>query len=106
VAHLAIRAALTNTPEELKKVQSDIDPKTLKPAKTSKEVYSQMLSLVEHSSVAETDDIFQYALTAALLTSFLEQRTTYFGKEPEEHFVTFVGSLLLKHILQLVCNAR
>ncbi len=77
---------------------------------------------MEHSSSCDPDDLFQYTLTAVLLTVYLRQRTKFFSSSPggrtlstsstssleeeeSEELSTFVSALLLKHILQLVCNA-
>ncbi len=84
--------------------------------------YGRILNLVEHSSSCDPDDLFQYTLTAVLLTVYLRQRTKFFSSSPggrtlstsstssleeeeSEELSTFVSALLLKHILQLVCNA-
>jgi len=95
VAHLALRILLTCGIDQLKALKSG--------SKKSDED-SKVLSLVEHSKESSTEDLFQYALTAALLTSYLEHRTSFFGKE-EGELASFAATLILKHILQLVCNA-
>ncbi len=75
------------------------------------------MSLVEHSSSAHPEDLYQYSLTAVLLTTYLQQRTKFFSSDlgdPDsvkaseteaDEFFAFVSLFLLKHILQLVCNA-
>ena len=40
--------------------------------------YINVLSLVTHIDSLEPEDLFQYVVTATLLTTYLERRTTFF----------------------------
>ena len=40
--------------------------------------YPKLWSLVTHMDQLEEEDLFQYVVTAALLTTFLERRTKFF----------------------------
>lgn len=57
-----------------------------------------MYNLVSHLDDLEEEDLFQYAATAALLTTYLERRTTFFqeqgGKEDPAEAVNEAGTLL------------
>ena len=40
--------------------------------------YIRVLNLVTHIDNLEAEDLFQYVVTAALLTTYLERRTNFF----------------------------
>ena len=40
--------------------------------------YPKLWSLVTHMDQLEAEDLFQYVVTAALLTTYLERRTNFF----------------------------
>ena len=40
--------------------------------------YISVLNLVTHIDNLEAEDLFQYVVTAALLTTYLERRTNFF----------------------------
>ena len=42
------------------------------------EPYINVLNLVTHIDNLEAEDLFQYVVTAALLTTYLERRTNFF----------------------------
>ena len=134
VAHLAIRTLIQ---AGRKKVVEElgsglVDRAQLKAAEGKEgDAYGKVLNLVEHSDKLHPFDLFQYSITATLLTVFLEQRTQFFSPRSDDHddlvstfpgmiglspavkdsaqideeTSTFVGALVLKHILQLICNA-
>ncbi len=111
VAHLALRVVLVCGAGRLREVRPFVDKRslTLSRSSTVGGDYGRVLGLVEHSKSATPEDLFQYTLTAVLLSTFLRQRTKFFSDggaaDDEEEEDVFVSALLLKHILQLVCNA-
>ena len=54
---------------------------------TRRDRYADVYNLVTHSSHLDQEDLFQYAVTAALLTTYLERRTSFF--EMEGNFESF-----------------
>lgn len=111
VAHLGLRIVLTtgslnqilNHALELSQnIQCD---------KTLDHFYSGVYSLVPHIQDMPLDDVFQYAVTAELLTLFLVHKSDYFKHTeqlmlPKNEVVAKICALLLRHIAQLVCNAH
>ena len=126
VAHLATRTLIVAGRKRLvEKLRTDLtDRANLRVREGKEDGYGKVLNLVDHCDKIHPFDLFQYAITATLLTSFLEQRTKFFSpksdvlskpsfpvlpsRDPvqvDEDTSTFVGALALKHILQLICNA-
>jgi len=81
--------------------------------------YSRVASLVDHlKDMTEAEDLFQYALSASLLTLWLVKKTKFFSEDEQqvkethvksncdEEVVGIVGGAILKHICQLICNAH
>jgi len=100
IAHLSLRIILlTPTEELLKKRKPRIENPYLN-------VYESVYNLVTHSDEMITEDFLSYSVTATLLYQLL-----IFGKYFEYKCIPsesklFIGGLLLRHILQLVCNAH
>ena len=103
VAHLALRLLLQCGNGRLRKAGGAFSG-----LKGGLDGYDAVLGLVEHAGSLPPEDLFQYAVTATLLTMMLEQRTDFFAGEDavnQEHVTRFSGAVVLKHILQLICNA-
>lgn len=109
IAHLALRVILVAGLPNLLRFQAD--------ASCDKK-YRQVFDLVTHVDSLNQQDLFQYTVTSVLLGLYLEQRTKFFQqsltdnmenltltKSSEEKF-QYVCSLILRHVLQLVCNAH
>ena len=127
LAHLALRTIIrAGRKQMVEEVEPYINKSTMSLATKLKSGYCNVLNLVEHSSQFHDTDLFQYSVTAVLLATFLEQRTNFFDPshddpslvnsfrgmslnkkqvEVSEDTLNFVGALILKHIVQLVCNA-
>ncbi len=107
VAHLAARTVLVQGLSSLMSLRPLVDRKTFElPKSCEKDLYSRVFNLVEHSKRTSGEDLFQYATTANLLTTYLEQRTSFFEDGvKDDGLSTFISAAIFKHILQLVCNA-
>jgi len=149
IAHLALRTLLVAGMKRLMGYRTEVQSQ----AKTSNDNetrvdrrpddsdhslkcgYADVHNLVTHCARIHQDDLFQYAVTAALLTTYLERRTHFFqsanedlsldglrigtgggahppirrtsscSDEVEEDVLLYVGGLMLRHITQLICNA-
>ncbi|KAK3913191.1 SET and MYND domain-containing protein 4 [Frankliniella fusca] len=115
VAHLGLRIILATGPpsEILEKadIASQCSQADRKGIGCFQDSYSAVHSLIPHIEDMALDDIFQYAVTAELLSLFLIYKTDYFkeaGKSSreEQKALIQVRGLLLRHIAQLVCNAH
>ncbi|XP_046664063.1 SET and MYND domain-containing protein 4-like [Homalodisca vitripennis] len=71
----------------------------------SSDRYKQVLELKTHLQDMKEEDVYQYAITAALLTLYLEQYTSYF-KDNAPIDVETMGCRILRHIAQLICNGH
>merc|ERR1719259_161960 len=86
IAHLALRTLLVSGLSGLMAYRSEILSKS-KSANdneiqvTRRDRYADVYNLVTHSSHLDQEDLFQYAVTAALLTTYLERRTSFFEME-------------------------
>uniref|UniRef100_A0A1B6MLQ4 Protein-lysine N-methyltransferase SMYD4 n=1 Tax=Graphocephala atropunctata TaxID=36148 RepID=A0A1B6MLQ4_9HEMI len=67
--------------------------------------YKQVSELNTHLDVMTEVDIYQYATTAALLTVYLEQYTSYFQSNNSTNKEK-MGCQILRHIAQLICNGH
>eukprot|EP00095_Tigriopus_kingsejongensis_P005394 maker-scaffold770_size100439-snap-gene-0.28 protein:Tk05394 transcript:maker-scaffold770_size100439-snap-gene-0.28-mRNA-1 annotation:"set and mynd domain-containing protein 4" len=129
IAHLAWRTLLVTGHDALISCRPYLNPITLNPTSLfPPHAYRPVIDLEEHAQAMTPEDIFQYATTAVMLTMLLEQRTSFFpgssgdvttalgsihiGSRAESgptlasgDSVDYMGALLLKHMLQLVCNA-
>ncbi|GFG35904.1 hypothetical protein Cfor_05261 [Coptotermes formosanus] len=79
--------------------------------------YKAVYQLVSHLDDMKLEDLFQYTMTACMLTLYLCHYTDYFKVEenslsPDEllqdrkSVVCLVGAMILRHIAQLVCNGH
>ncbi|TRY69069.1 hypothetical protein TCAL_11285 [Tigriopus californicus] len=119
IAHLALRTVEVTGYNNLINLKPFFNQITLSSTSLfpSGEPYRNVVDLVEHSRTMPPDEIFQYATTALLLTMYLSQRTSFFSSgsmsglkldpslDVNEDSLDFIGGLMLKHMLQLVCNA-
>ncbi|KAJ9586076.1 hypothetical protein L9F63_020273, partial [Diploptera punctata] len=111
IAHLGLRVVLKAGPlstlraryAELKgKMKEGINSKY----GNKSDNYNAVYHLMPHLENMQTEDLFQYATTATMLTLYLRHNTNYFGKDPDLSTLCLVGGLILRHIAQLVCNAH
>lgn len=79
--------------------------------------YKAVYQLVSHLEDMKHEDLFQYTMTACMVTLYLLHYTDYFKEEavsssPDEllqdkkSIVCLVGAMILRHIAQLVCNGH
>ncbi|XP_043214854.1 SET and MYND domain-containing protein 4-like [Amphibalanus amphitrite] len=73
--------------------------------------YLAVFHLVHHLAESHTEDAYHYGRAAATLAVFLAERTAFFGADagsagPPDWALRWTAALLLRHILQLVCNAH
>ena len=72
-------------------------------------VYGQVLALVTNLDKMNEDDLYCYSLTAIILVMYLKYCTSFFKQtcfefvDNMEHFEVIIGSLLLRHMGQVVC---
>ncbi|XP_066929332.1 SET and MYND domain-containing protein 4-like [Clytia hemisphaerica] len=64
--------------------------------------YTSVYHLVSNSQYMIAEDLFQYSCAALLMLKVLS-RFSYIDDSADS---TFIGGLILRHILQLVCNAH
>ena len=120
--HLAVRTVLVAGRDHLLSLRGSI--KTGGPPASSKDPYSRVLLLQHHLDRMPAEEQFQYALSAALLVTLLARLTSFLtpervipglpgrlrpvqpGGEVPDATVHFLGSLILRHIVQLVANAH
>ncbi len=111
VAHLALRIILVTGLSPLLKFNAGM--------MKSDDEYKRVFDLMTHADNLEPEDLFQYAVTAVLLGLFLEQRTKFFFPAKQsvsddleqlylnkENNQQIISALLLRHIMQLVCNGH
>ncbi|CAB4066922.1 unnamed protein product [Lepeophtheirus salmonis] len=99
--------------EEIDFVDNDI-------CNEKKNSYIKVFNLMDHVDDLSPEDLFQYTVTAILLTTYLQKRTKFFKQAPsslesnmenlglnesdDPEMFLFIAGLMLKHICQLVCN--
>lgn len=126
IAHLAERIVVVTGVDKLRSLRGFVKGNKLTYNNSeAKDSYADVLNLVEHFDRLQPEDLFQYAVTATLITMLLEQRTSFFGNakneskfaflslngkarqssDEEDDFHSFVSAVILKHIVQLICNA-
>jgi hypothetical protein len=120
IAHLALRTLLVSGRKRvlaLKPFLRKDDSLSLVGAGAGQ--YVRVVKLMHHADKMSKEEMFQYAATAALLTMFVEQKTNFLkdskeaeqravssgGSEESDNLSNYIGALLLRHILQLICNA-
>ena len=119
---MAVRTVLVAGRDHLLGLRGSI--KTGGPPASSKDPYSRVLLLQHHLDRMPAEEQFQYALSAALLVTLLARLTSFLAPEREipglpgrlrpvqpggevpDASVHFLGSLILRHIVQLVANAH
>jgi len=99
IAHLAVRTLLVCGLRQLLTYRTEIQAKAKSANDNEIQVgrkagvpgqgrgagsYADVHNLLTHSSHIHQEDLFQYAVTAALLTTFLERRTTFFESANED----------------------
>ena len=72
---------------------------------TYKSDYSAVQRLVTHTEQMSIDDLFHYALTAYFLSEMVK-RTAFLPVASSDDEQILLGSLLLQHIQQMICNAQ
>ncbi|QQP38357.1 SET and MYND domaincontaining protein 4like [Caligus rogercresseyi] len=131
IAHLALRIILTaglplllSLKKDIQKVwrrKESLNFEVLEPSYSDerRSAYVRVFNLMDHAGDLSPEDLFQYTVTATLLTTYLQKRTKFFkveeplestgleylslGEEDPEN-LHFIAGLMLKHICQLVCN--
>jgi SET and MYND domain-containing protein len=107
IAHLAYRIISKTNSEFLienfsEKIKQEVDLESFynsqKPYKSSD--YETIFNLVTNSSQTHVDDLYQYTLTAILLSKL------YFLNEKTKENVQLIATLLCRHIQQTICNAH
>ena len=108
IAHLAYRIISTTNSEFLLKkfserIKQEVDLESFynsqNPYKSSD--YETVFNLVTNSLQTHTDDLFQYTLTAILLSKLY-----FLNKEATPENIPLIASLLSRHIQQTICNAH
>lgn len=111
IAHLGLRVVLKAGPLcKLKARYTDLKGKSALGIDgkygNKTDNYDAVYHLMPHLEKMQTEDLFQYATTATMLTLYLRHCTDYFGTDPDQSTLCLVGGLILRHIAQLVCNAH
>ncbi|PSN40378.1 hypothetical protein C0J52_11855 [Blattella germanica] len=111
IAHLGLRVVLVTGPLPRLKIRYKNLEKSLLVGTDGKygsktDNYDAVYHLMPHLEDMQPEDLFQYAMTAAMLTLYLSTRTEYFGSDSSEETQCLLGGLILRHIAQLVCNAH
>ncbi|XP_045542134.1 SET and MYND domain-containing protein 4-like [Papilio machaon] len=128
IAHLALRVLLLSTSQgfpmvpqqstkpttalELFKCYSDVDD--IQIYKEGTPAFYRMFNLVTNFDKMNNNDYIQYALTATMLTIYLEHFTTFFEYLPSrvpyalsgEQLQLFAAAIILRSLGQLVCNGH
>ncbi|GAB6021414.1 hypothetical protein CHUAL_004023 [Chamberlinius hualienensis] len=66
--------------------------------------YNGVYSLVTNSTKVKPKDMFYYSVSAVLIGKLLEEEVTKHSNDNSAKY--FVGSVCLRHIQQLICNAN
>ncbi|XP_021932938.1 SET and MYND domain-containing protein 4-like isoform X1 [Zootermopsis nevadensis] len=121
IAHLGLRVILKAGPlPKLKgsymKLQKSL-PQLEDTYGDKEDNYRAVYHLMPHLEDMQHQDLFQYAMTACMLTLYLSQCTDYFKEEANslspadllqdrKSVLCLVGGVILRHIAQLVCNGH
>ena len=120
--HLAVRTVLMAGRDHLMSLRGSL--RSGGPPASSRDPYSRVLLLQHHLDRMPAEEQLQYALTAGLLVTLLARLTSFLAPEREipglpgrlrpvqpggevaDSTVHYLGSLILRHIVQLVNNAH
>ena len=112
IAHLALRIILV-TPLELlmqKKYHSETTNLPIIPGCDEKgnyqSNYDSVFHLLTHEENMDYEDLFQYSIAAVLLYKLCLSGGYFRNLDLTKEETFTIGDLLLRHILQLVCNAH
>ncbi|XP_069701173.1 SET and MYND domain-containing protein 4-like isoform X2 [Periplaneta americana] len=118
IAHLGLRVVLQAGPlSRLKDSYAELRDSAVQIEDKYGDNYKAVYQLMPHLEDMQAEDLFQYTMTACMLTLYLCYYTDYFKMEDpalspsqmleeQKSVVCLVGGLILRHIAQLVCNAH
>lgn len=109
VAHLSLKIILIAGLQFLLDIRPDLNDVNLNDVLFFKNNYLAVYSLLTHHEKMHLLDISTYTMTSVLLLEILK-RSNYFSilniNDYDFDVHTYIGSLLLRHICQLVCNGH
>ncbi|XP_037088056.1 SET and MYND domain-containing protein 4-like [Pollicipes pollicipes] len=70
--------------------------------------YLAVFHLMHHLRECDEESAYHYSRAAATLAAFLAEKTAFFGEDspPSQLDMCWTAAILLRHVLQLVCNAH
>lgn len=105
MAELSYRIATVSGADKLKYIYANPDSLMEDDGVYRSDDYKSLYDLMGHSERRSVSDLFKRSMMACYMLDILE-RSPFFEADDPESFRLFVGSLFLRHLQNLPCNAH